>query len=94
MTIETETSTTNTKTVSHLRASPRNSSCFPMVVQEVRRDGVKILSRGAENMAASRLTSVPEGAAFVKHEGWDDRAMGCSHRVWDSAGNLLYYYCR
>ena len=85
---------TNTSTVSHLRASPRNPACYDQTVQEVRRDGVKILSEGDADMAASRMTTLPDGAAFVKHEGWSDRGHGCSHRVWDSAGNLLYYYCR
>ena len=88
-------SITNTNIVSHLRASPRNPACYDQTVQEVRRDGVKILSEGAADMAASRMCDIPHlGAAFVKHEGWGDRGMGCSHRVWDSEGGLLYYYCR
>ena len=87
-------SITNTNIVSHLRASPKNPTCYPYTVQETRRDGVKILSEGIENLVASRRSDMPEGAAFVCHDGWSDRAMGCSHRVWDSAGNLLYYYCR
>jgi len=85
---------TNTTVISHLRASPRNPATYDQTVTEVRPDGVRILSRGAENMAASRLSDMPTGAAYVKHEGWDDRGMGCSHRVWNKDGELLYYYCR
>ena len=87
-------SITNTNIVSHLRASPRNPATYPYTVQETRPDGVKILSEGIENLVASRRSDMPEGAAFVCHDGWGDRAMSCSHRVWDSEGRLLYYYCR
>ena len=81
-------------TISHLRASPRNPICYPYTVQETRPDGVRILSEGVDNLAASRRSDMPAGAAFVLHDGWGDRAMSCSHRVWDADGGLLYYYCR